>query len=330
MVFHEIYGSYFQVVAAILREAVRGGITQARLREIVREKAFLESGITIPAALSDGSWPLLSADGRTPLAHEPSMPLTTLEKRWMKTILQDPRVRLFCPPEEAPECDPDEPLFDMGFFVWSDRYADGDPFEDPAYIEHFRLILLGLREGRLLHIRYRGRGRELDRRFIPDRLEYSSKDDKFRLLAHSQHGTPYVINLARVLHVGFEEPADAAGEGDGSAAPARRGGTASTGPARNLRTTSAHGPKDEVVLELRDERNALERAMIHFSDLEKETVRLDRNLYRIRLRYRRDDETEILIRILSFGPMVRVTAPESFISLIRERIGRQMRLKSQA
>ena len=49
----------------------------------------------INACLKDGTWPLLNADLTTPLRHAPRMPLTTLEKRWLKTLLQDPRIRLF-------------------------------------------------------------------------------------------------------------------------------------------------------------------------------------------------------------------------------------------
>ena len=80
-------------------------------------------------------------------------------------------------------------------------------------------------------------------------------------------------------------------------------------------------------MELIDERNALERAMLHFSHLEKETRKLDKNHYSITLRYDHDDETEMLIRVLSFGPMLRVTSPESFIEKIRERLKKQRVLK---
>ena len=88
---------------------------------------------------------------------------------------------------------------------------------------------------------------------------------------------------------------------------------------------SLQNEKKLVVLELIDERNALERAMIHFSDLEKETEKLDQDHYRIRLYYRNTDETEILIRVLSFGPKIRVTAPEEFIGLVRDRLEKQKR-----
>ena len=41
------------------------------------------------------------------------------------------------------------------------------------------------------------------------------------------------------------------------------------------------------------------------------------------INYSKDDETELLIRILSFGPTVKVIEPESFVSLIKERLHNQ-------
>ena len=81
---------------------------------------------------------------------------------------------------------------------------------------------------------------------------------------------------------------------------------------------------DTLVLELTDERNALERVMHHFSYLKKETEKLDDKHYRITLEYDRDDETEILIRILSFGPLVKVISPQSFINKLKNRINKQI------
>ena len=81
-----------------------------------------------------------------------------------------------------------------------------------------------------------------------------------------------------------------------------------------------------LVMELFDVRNALERAMLHFSDLEKETERIDEKHYRITLNYKQGDETELLIRILSFGPVLKVTTPETMVAQIRERLARQAML----
>ena len=78
--------------------------------------------------------------------------------------------------------------------------------------------------------------------------------------------------------------------------------------------------KREVELELTDERKALERVLMHFAHFEKQAERLDDQRYRVRITYQEEDETEMLIRILSFGPVVRVTAPDHFVGLMRERL----------
>ena len=89
MLFSEIYGSYFNTVASVLSRAVTGSLTKKELTEIVRKAAFEESSLTIPAALADESWPLLEADMHTPLLHKPTMPLSRMQKQWLKALLQD-------------------------------------------------------------------------------------------------------------------------------------------------------------------------------------------------------------------------------------------------
>lgn len=303
MIFSEIYGSYFKAVSAILAKAVEGTLTERELTRTVLENAFGESLITIPAKLTDGSWPLLMEDFGTPLRHAPHAPLTTLEKQWLKALLLDPRVRLFDPSEEGLE--DVEPLFTPDQFVYFDRYADGDNFTDPRYIEHFRMILRAMHEKRKLRVRFHGhRGTRQSYICIPYKLEYSSKDDKFRLITGFRN-KPLTVNLSRIDSVHILEPWD---ESEFSQ------------PREREKT---------LVMELYDSRNALERAMLHFSDLEKETERLDDKHYRITLNYKQGDETEILIRILSFGPVLKVIEPETMVRQIRERLERQEALLLQ-
>ena len=303
MIFSEIYGSYFKAVSAILAKAVDGVLTERELTRTVLENAFGESLITIPARLTDGSWPLITEDFGTPLQHKPQMPLTTLEKQWLKALLLDPRVRLFDPSEEGLE--DVEPLFTPDQFVYFDRYADGDDYSDPRYIEHFRMIIRAMHEKRKIRVRFHGhRGTRQSYVCIPYRLEYSSKDDKFRLITGFRN-KPLTVNLSRIDSVHILDP----WEEDEYRLP--------------------HEREKEVVMELYDTRNALERAMLHFSDLEKETERIDDRRYRITLHYRQGDETEILIRILSFGPVLKVIEPESMVSQIRERLAKQMALMAE-
>ena len=303
MIFSEVYGSYFKAVSAILTKAVEGTLTERELTRTVLQNAFGESLVTIPAKLTDGSWPLLTQGFGTPLHRKPHSPLTMLEKQWLKALLLDPRVQLFAPSEEGLE--DVEPLFTPEQFVYYDRYSDGDDFSDPRYIEHFRTILQAMHEKRKLRVRFHGRrGSRQSYLCIPYRLEYSSKDDKFRLISEFR-GRPVTVNLSRIHSAELLDPWSE----DEYRPPC--------------------GREKTLVMELFDVRNALERTMLHFSDLEKETERVDDRHYRITLNYRQDDEMEILIRILSFGPVLKVIEPESMVSQIRERLERQMAMLPQ-
>jgi hypothetical protein len=310
MLFSEIYGSYFNVLASVLKEAIAGTLTKKRVAEIAEEHAFGESALRITDALETGEWPFLRGDFVTPVRNTPTMPLTTLQKRWMKALLDDPRVKLFDPPAEGLE--DVEPLYSQDVFEYFDRYEDGDPYGDEGYAARFRLILSAVKDRRKVRIVFHGgKGKEHSWVCVPHRLEYSSKDDKFRLeitmpskKANREFSTAK-INLARIRSCEIvKTPAPDEGH-------------------KPVRETAT------LTLELTDERNALERAMLHFSHLEKETRRLDDNRYAITLRYDRDDETEMLIRVLSFGPKVRVTSPESFIEKIRERLKKQRALRNR-
>ena len=235
-----------------------------------------------------------------PLKNNPVMPLTTIEKMWLKAILSDKRISLFEPSFDGLE--DVEPLYDKDTFVYFDRYSDGDPYDDIEYREHFRLILVAIKERRIVRIVYKGRKGKRIHTLIPKGLEYSSKDDKFRLVAESLKGTQYIINMQKITKCqvmeGFEKDS------------VRK---------RKL----AFG---EVILRLKDYRKALERAMLSFSDLEKETIKLDNDTYQIKLKYCVDDETEILIRILAFGPLIEVMGPDDFRDKIKERLLRQRKL----
>jgi len=49
----------------------------------------------------------------------------------------------------------------------------------------------------------------------------------------------------------------------------------------------------------------------------------------VKLLYETEDETEMLIRILSFGPMIKVLSPQNLIEQIKNRIEKQEKLRTQ-
>ena len=303
MLFSEVYGTYYNVLAKLLDRAVDGTLTKESMDAIIREQGFEESILTIPEALERQTWPLIKDDLSTPLEYTPTMPLTTLQKRWLKALLNDPRIKLFDPPMDGLE--DVEPLYPPNTFVYYDRYHDGDPFDDSGYIKRFRCILSAIRHKRWLRIQFTGhRGLPHSWRCIPYKLEYSAKDDKFRLISANKRDA-LSINLARITNCFMMEPYE-----DADYRPKEM-------------------KKRILVLELTDDRNALERVMLHFSHLDKETERIDENHYKITLYYEREDETELLIRVLSFGPVLKVIFPDDFLKKLCERLEKQKRMRIQ-
>lgn len=362
MIFSELYSVYYKTVAQILKKAVEHPLQKNELRELIRENAFEESVLNIEPALLEGRWQLLKSDGTAVIQNEPTMPMTTLQKRWIKAILQDERIRLFqeeivedfkenevaiqrknrenlnetevaiqrksrenlneievaiqrrnrenlnekrgaihAKSAENPEI---EPLFTAEDFYIFDKYSDGDDYTDENYIKNFRLILDAIKKQYPLSIdTYNHKGKNISMVILPKYLEYSEKDDKFRLIGLGKKlgGT---VNLGRITKCERYK------EGDKSIFCNRI-------PPRTR----------SVIFELIDERKALERVLLHFAHFEKQAEKIGDNRYKITINYDKDDETELVIRILSFGPMIKVTAPVHFQKLVRERLQWQKEMR---
>ena len=293
MIFSELYSVYYNTVAKIIEMAFDSKVSEKDLQRCVMEEAFSESILTILPALKSGKWPLLDKDLSPALLHKPTMPLTNLEKRWLKAISEDPRVKLFG--VKFPDLDDVIPLFTREDYKIYDQYSDGDPFEDEKYIKHFKLMLSAIRSDLPVQITMVNRyGKEVVVRFYPKRFEYSLKDDKIRIIVTGCKFKQF--NLARVLNCDFYK-------GDGPW----------------IEKQQIEQYKDLTLL-ITDKRNALERAMLHFAHFEKQAKRTDDNKYILHLKYYENDETEIVIRVLSFGPYVKVLEPQSFVNLIKERL----------
>lgn len=297
MIFNEIYSAYYNAVAKIIAQIISGQTDEKELNQIVSDNAFGESMLTVLPSLKNEKWQLIRADLTTPILHKPTMPLTLIQKQWLKAISLDPRIKLFGINFDS--LNDIEPLFTSDDYVIYDKYGDGDPYEDDGYIERFGIILSALKEKRPLKMKViNRRGNLITMTVMPRRLEYSEKDDKFRLIST---GCRYggTVNLARIV-----------------SCEKYSGG-------RFISQIPPAPIKKSVTLRIRDDRNALERCLLHFAHFEKRAERIDNKHYLVHIQYDKADETEMVIRILSFGPMVEVLEPIDFRNLIIERLQRQ-------
>lgn len=298
MIFSELYSAYYNAVASIISAILDGEHSERELQKIVTDRAFGESVLSIMPSLKNEKWQLVRSDMTTPLQHKPTMPLTLLQKQWLKAISLDPRIKLFG--VEFPNLGNVPPLFTPADYYIYDQYSDGDPFEDAQYIRTFRIILEAIRKGSQIKFQMLNRkGNTMYVRCRPVRIEYSEKDDKFRIVTAGWRSVS-TVNLARIR-----------------ACSHYAGEKLSVG----RENTPAY---DTVTVRIRDERNALERFMLHFAHFEKQAEKLGKRQYLVKIKYSRDDEPEMVIRVLSFGPMVEVVGSESFRKLVIEKLEKQM------
>ncbi len=309
MLFSEIYSAYYNTVASIISCSQQGKLDSDLLFKIVKESAFPESFMTIGSALETGKWPLVKKDYSTNIQNIPTMPLSILQKRWLKALCNDKRIRLFVSDEVLErlknQLQDVEPLFTENDYYLYDKYSDGDPYDDSEYIKNFRTVLEAIHQKKTISVEYTGRFGQ-QKRFIcaPCKIEYSEKDDKFRIISKIKNRHS-ILNIARInsCELTDNSKVDDISEED---------------LPDNSRTS--------VTLEIYDERKAMERVMLAFAHFEKSAVQISDDVYQLILNYDSFDETELVVRVLSFGPMVKVIEPQSFVKLIQERIESQINL----
>ncbi len=156
-----------------------------------------------------------------------------------------------------------------------------------------------------MKVEYRNRyGRKRQGYFAPYRLEYTLKDDKFRLNAVRVDRGQMIdysrLNLARIVKItqvpearipeGFEE------------------------------YIQGHKVVEPVEIELTNIRNGFDRCFVHLSNYERRAeYDDDKGTCNVKIYYYDFEETELLITLMSYGPILKVIGPEGFR---REFVGR--------
>ena len=310
--FSEIYSAYYHVVNRILKRA-KGGITQKEMIRQVEEDAYGESSLYIVPKLTSGQWDLLEKrEGKfySDKVDAVSGNLTTLQLSYIKSLLGDERIGLFLDEAECAKVEKmleEYPaLFDGKDFRYYDQFLDGDDFANEDYREIFSVLMEAIKEKRVVEIAYKNQNSI--ERYVPVNLEYSSKNNKFRLAVVQMVQGKWKVS--KYLLVSKIKQVQMLDETYGNV---------------DWNELFGQGIRREwVEFEIYSERNALERVTLHFSNYEKhiEYVK-ERKCWICRMYYDWDDQMEILVSLLSFGPVLKVLGPDEFVEMIKVRLGRQ-------
>lgn len=309
--FSEINCTYYNITEKILKQK---SVTKEDIRRIISKNGFSETVLFLePELIGKNNIGLLTEqDGiyTSILKNEPHIPLTSVQKKWLCAVLNDKKSSLFLDKEQKAELYEllgAEPLFSGRSIRFFDRFTNGDDFENEDYIKHFRNILRSMHENRLIRISFQTRkNNRITHYYLPERVEYSSKNDKFRVhVIRYNKSKPIERGIINIAQINSTELTDIIAENGLYEVPSKK----------------------EVILKVSNERNAINRFMMEFAELERVSEYDDESKEcTVTMKYDAMDETEILIRILSFGPVVEVLQPDDFRAQIARRIGLQRQL----
>lgn len=307
--FSEIFGCYYKAIGEIVNNAP---LTIKEITEIINKNGFKESAFHLLPKIE--TLPFIEKRGDkyySLLENKIKLPITNIEKSWLKVISNDPRFDLFAENFDKSKFDDIEPLYEQEHFKYYDKYLDGDPFDNYYYQKSFRKINAAMENSTTIKIIYQSpkRDKVTVGHYIPMRFEFSPKDDKLRFFgARIINGKveDYVcLNMGRILEV---RSSSETFKGELNLEP-------------HIEKFDSNEP---VIVEIYDERNAIERFMVEFSSYRKNSEFDDeKRICRTKIYYRKTDEIEVLIRLLSFGPTLRVLGPEKFLTMFKYRIQKQ-------
>lgn len=317
-IYNEIYGLYYFMLAKILERAAEKDITTKEISSIVAQYGFSESNLYFtPDVVSQGGQGynlLKESEGGyySILKSSPVGYITNLQKSFIKSMIDDKRIRLFFEKPMLDELNKAlsdiEPLYNTDDVILKETAIDSDNYSDEKYIQNFKSILYSIRNNKAMRICFNtSKGERKTIKLAPYKLEYGIRDDKFRLCGvsiYNEKPKGFVkINLARILTIT----------------------TLQQSFKLDFETYIAAKRKSEPIeIEVYNLRNGFERVFIGLSNYERiSSFHEDTGKCSIKIFYTADDEQELLIQLLSFGPAIKVLGPVDFKSKFVERIQKQ-------
>jgi len=293
--FSEVNSLYYQLMTKVLQTE-----SFEQQLDLLNQDGFKETPFEMLDYLKDDEegWHLLRQHCSILNSPPQSFPLTKLEKAWLSAIQQDSK---FDCVGESFDLEETEPLFEWQDYQYFDQFISEDRF-DKNYGKIIHQLLDSIRQKEIVTLDYQSAKKRTvtNHVFQPLKLEYSAKNNKFRVLGKYKSNKNWkniVFNCSDIQSVQFNEA------------------ISSDNNCNQIKSILC-----TIVCEIKDERAALERATFHFSNYRKILERSDNSLYRMTIFYEKKDETELLINVLSFGARMKVIQPIHFVELIKQRL----------
>lgn len=310
LLFNEIYGVSFNNLGKILFSIIaEGSISEEKIKQLKRtysgnfsevlqrEKReeqvtnFLNSFVSRHEGRYKSFFSFTNDDAMPGFLD--LIPLSSIEIQWLINMLNNPLARCFLSDNEKGKMLDwlgDMNLFNVNEVVLHDQYIGVEEiYKGPDLCKSFQNIVNAIRTNTMVKIKYESQyGRKSNYVCSPVFIEYSKRDNRFRVRAVSKSNVAKTFNFERIIGVTIMKD-----KFDKTAA-------------KKIIETHFKECERELVIFFNETRNIPDRILTEFSCFKKKCVKWGNDRYRMTLYYDNEDKREILVRLLSYGSLINV------------------------
>jgi hypothetical protein len=324
--FHEYKNKYFHLVFRILNLA-KDGLYKDEIIKLIGKEEYDEKIIgkdfkTFEGMLlneyenSDNFNFLEESEGKfySIINKEGNMPLkvrfSKLEKTWLNGMIKESVVQALLGKETIEKLEralEDVTEGNNDVIEFTNKVRSHTPNDLVKLKDDFYAILEGIIKGKpIIYTNVDKNGNEYNNQLaLPIRIEYSLKDEKFRASLYSlEEERAIMVSLHTLKDVKIAENI-----------------------ASNINREDVLKKLKEkryceipITIELEDIRGAMERCFMSFSSFERSSRAISENRYEIDIYYYTFEEAEVIRKIMSLGPYVKVKSPDRVRNIVIDKI----------
>ncbi|EKQ54748.1 MULTISPECIES: WYL domain-containing protein [unclassified Clostridium] len=328
--FHEYKNKYFHLVFRILNLS-KNGLYKDEIIRLIEKEEYDEKiigkdfktfeGMLLNQYSKIDNFNLLEErDGKyySILNNEDSVPLkvrfSKLEKSWLNGMIKEPVVQALLGKGTLEKLEAALIEVKEGsnqVIEFTNKVKNDFELDLEKLSKDFYTILEGIiNEKPIIYSNVDKNGNEYNNQLaLPTRIEYSLKDDKFRASLYSlEEKRSIMVNLHTLKEVKIAQNVNSKVKREDVL--------------KKLKEKKYS--EIPITIELEDIRGAMERCFMSFSSFERNSRTISENKYEIDIYYYTFEEDEIIRKIMSLGPYVKVKEPDRVREIVIDKIKRAL------
>lgn len=307
--YHEIYGKYYKLITKLLNS---GPKTEKEINDYIIKHGFEETILYLNAEELTNTYHLYNKKNNIyyPVIKNKIPKVYTLEQlQLIKQIINDEKSSLFLSNEDIEYYNniiKDKPLFDNNNYHFINQDIDKDII-DRYYSSKFKKIIQAIKENKDLKIIFiSNKNFQSFKRVIPYKIEYSMQDQKFRLVCIQYRNNV----LDKVIRIRISSIQDIK--------IVER--SINIDVNKYINNTN----KESIEIQVFPELNGIERVFIELSNYQR-TATFDKetNSSIMKIYYEDSDSLELVLKLLSFGKVIKILTPGYIKDEVLKRIKKQ-------